>query len=239
MMEIKVGCCGYPVGKKRYYKDFDVVELQQTFYSMPSSNLVKKWVSDVPEGFTFTIKASQLITHPHTSPTYRRLNIKIPPYKLRYYGFFADSREVMNVWDHTAKIASIMKANIILFQTPASFRCAQDNINKIRKFFRRINRKHYTFVWEPRGNWPSSAVRGLCTELDLVHCVDPFVREPVYGKIIYFRLHGKGGYRYKYSDEELKGLLRKVKAYNLPAYIMFNNTNMYYDALRFKNLLTS
>jgi len=30
--EIKIGCCGFPVGKERYYKEFDVVELQSTFY---------------------------------------------------------------------------------------------------------------------------------------------------------------------------------------------------------------
>ena len=34
-MEIKVGCCGFPVSREKYYKNFDVVGIQQTFYQPP------------------------------------------------------------------------------------------------------------------------------------------------------------------------------------------------------------
>ena len=33
-MDTKVGCCGFPVVRGRYYETFGVVELQQTFYQL-------------------------------------------------------------------------------------------------------------------------------------------------------------------------------------------------------------
>ena len=84
-------------------------------------------------------------------------------------------------------------------------------------------------------------MRDLCRRLDLVHCVDPFSAEPTYGEAIYFRLHGRGGYRYRYTDEDLSDL-RKIcerhrDAGRSPIYVMFNNTAMRQDALRFKSLM--
>jgi len=29
---VKVGCCGFPVGRQDYFSQFRVVEVQQTFY---------------------------------------------------------------------------------------------------------------------------------------------------------------------------------------------------------------
>jgi len=35
MARILVGCCGFPVGREKYYKTFKGVEIQQTFYQLP------------------------------------------------------------------------------------------------------------------------------------------------------------------------------------------------------------
>ena len=34
-VEVKVGCCGFPVSMKRYFQEFRVVEVQKTFYKPP------------------------------------------------------------------------------------------------------------------------------------------------------------------------------------------------------------
>jgi len=34
-MKIKIGCCGFPTSKEKYYKDFKAVEIQKTFYQPP------------------------------------------------------------------------------------------------------------------------------------------------------------------------------------------------------------
>ena len=47
-----------------YYADkFSTVEINYTFYRLPSEKVVKDWVAATPEGFTFTLKASRRITH--------------------------------------------------------------------------------------------------------------------------------------------------------------------------------
>jgi uncharacterized protein YecE (DUF72 family) len=48
----------------RYYAArFPSVEINNTFYRMPKVELLEKWAAEVPEGFTFVLKAPQRITH--------------------------------------------------------------------------------------------------------------------------------------------------------------------------------
>ncbi len=50
----------------RYYGErFRTVEINNTFYRMPSESMLKKWTEEVPAGFKFVLKASQRITHQH------------------------------------------------------------------------------------------------------------------------------------------------------------------------------
>jgi uncharacterized protein YecE (DUF72 family) len=51
-------------GMLSYYATrFPTVEINNTFYRMPRENVLQDWASQVPETFTFAIKASQRITH--------------------------------------------------------------------------------------------------------------------------------------------------------------------------------
>ncbi len=98
-----------------------------------------------------------------------------------------------------------------------------------------MERDGLRFAWEPRGAWPESTVAGLCAELDLVHCVDPYHRPPVGGRAAYFRLHGITGYRYRFTDDDLRRLLDWCAGYD-EAYCLFNNMTMAEDAARFSDL---
>src|SRR5207248_2685144 len=46
-----------------YAERFPTVEINNTFYRMPTETLVRGWADQVPEGFTFVIKAAKRITH--------------------------------------------------------------------------------------------------------------------------------------------------------------------------------
>lgn len=46
-----------------YAQRFPTVEINNTFYRMPSAELVQRWAEQTPEGFTFALKAPQRITH--------------------------------------------------------------------------------------------------------------------------------------------------------------------------------
>ncbi len=48
----------------RYYAErLHTVEINNTFYRLPSKETLLRWAEQVPEGFTFVLKASQRITH--------------------------------------------------------------------------------------------------------------------------------------------------------------------------------
>jgi len=46
-----------------YADEFDSVEINNSFYQMPSENTLRTWKETVPEGFRFSVKASRYITH--------------------------------------------------------------------------------------------------------------------------------------------------------------------------------
>ena len=46
-----------------YAERFPTVEINYTFYRMPTEKLLKGWFDGTPDGFTFTLKAPRRITH--------------------------------------------------------------------------------------------------------------------------------------------------------------------------------
>ncbi len=46
-----------------YGQQFSTVEINHTFYRMPTENVLLQWAKSVPEGFRFALKANQQITH--------------------------------------------------------------------------------------------------------------------------------------------------------------------------------
>jgi len=48
-----------------YAKQFSTVEINHSFYRMPTESVLVNWAKDVPQGFRFALKANQKITHIH------------------------------------------------------------------------------------------------------------------------------------------------------------------------------
>lgn len=213
---MKVGCCGFPIAMGKYFEKFEVVEVQKTFYKPPSPEAVKKWRDIAPENFEFTLKAWQVITHPPSSPTYRKAKLT-----LEDAGFFKPIKVVFDAWEVIRQIAKALKSRFILFQTPKSFKESEENLRNMKEFFRSIEQE-FIFGWEPRG-WRNEAVKRICEELSIVHVVDPFEAEPTYGQLRYFRVHRN------HEDEELRNLLKRCD------YLLFNNPFMLRDAEKVKN----
>lgn len=232
-----VGCCGWTEAQARYVVDFPTIELQTTFYQPPPIAVAKRWKSQAPPGFRFCLKAWQLMTHTPSSPTYRRLKSGISATERDCYGSFRPTEQVWLAWERTREIAQTLHADIVVFQCPKSFLPTRENIANLTAFFHQIERDRI-FAWEPRGeDWRPELIRDICAENNLIHCVDPFTSDPVFGDILYWRLHGKAGYRYRYTDEDLVELDGKLQARGHvpgPNYIMFNNIYSRQDAQRFQ-----
>ncbi len=235
-----VGCCGWSVARARYVSQFRTIELQSTFYEPPALDLAEKWRRDVPRDFRFCLKAWQLITHSPSSPTYRKLKTPLSEATRREVGAFRPTDAVLRAWEVTREIADALRAAVILFQCPASFGPTEQHLRNIETFFQGIGACPHLLAWEPRGDWPEDLVRDLCTRLGLIHCVDPFAGKPATGGVRYIRLHGRGGYRYRYTEAELRELRAIVMTDGGECdatYVMFNNVWMREDAARFLTLV--
>ena len=238
-----VGCCGWTEAHARYVQDFPAIEIQTTFYQPPSNAVAKRWRAEAPPEFQFCMKAWQLITHTPDSPTYRRLKSGVSLTERDLYGSFRATEQVWLAWQRTKEVADILQAHVIVFQCPKSFLPNPENIRNLSRFFDQIDRGQYTLAWEPRGHdWGPTLIRDLCAQSNLVHCVDPFESDPVYGTSLYWRLHGRSGYRYRYTDEDLTFLAAKLQAQvqaTGPHYVFFNNIYSKEDASRFSQRVTS
>jgi uncharacterized protein YecE (DUF72 family) len=76
---VRIGCSGwnYQHWRERFYprgcpparwlgyyaRSFDTVEVNATFYRLPTRKAVAGWVEQSPEGFLFAVKASRYLTH--------------------------------------------------------------------------------------------------------------------------------------------------------------------------------
>ena len=124
-MRIHVGTSGYnyPEWRGTFYPDklpaskmlayyverFTTVEINATFYRMPSAKTVAGWGAAAPAGFTYVLKAPQRITH------FARLrNVDEP---LRY---FCDAARMLGD-----------KLGPLLFQLPPNFKKAADRLGEL------------------------------------------------------------------------------------------------------------
>ena len=236
-MTIRVGCCGFAKAHATYFDAMQLLEVQKTFYKPPMERTARRWrEEEAPENFIFTLKAWQLITHTADSPTYRKANLDIDDEARDRYGDFQPTDEVFAAWAATRAIAEILAVPLVVFQCAASFTPTEAHKANMRAFFAEIERGDLIFAWEPRGDWADDEVAALCDDLDFIHCVDPFARQPVTEGRAYFRLHGIDGFHYEYTDDDLVRL-RKWCALFDEAYVLFNNVAMWEDAQRFKALL--
>jgi uncharacterized protein YecE (DUF72 family) len=240
MTDLRLGLCGWNGSQASYFKDFDCIEIQSTFYDPPSVHVVRKWRELSPPSFHFCMKAWQLITHTASSPTYRRLRSLIPESERGAVGSFSQSEQVWQAWQRTLEVARALNATVILFQCPKSFLPSSENLINFSLFFKRVNREGFRLAWEPRGEaWTEDIVRVLCAEHGLIHCVDPFEAKSVHGDMTYWRLHGRGSYSYRYTDGDLVFIKRMLVNRPHPGYLMFNNFSSKTDALRLRQFVNS
>ena len=87
-----------------YASQFSTVEINYSFYRMPSEKVIADWVATTPDGFTFTLKAPRQITH----------DARLQPEPGLLETFLDRARQLGD------------KLGVVLFQLPPSFRADLD-----------------------------------------------------------------------------------------------------------------
>lgn len=237
-MRVMIGCCGYPVSKSKYYSEFKVIEIQSTFYNIPRDSTIIRWREEAPSGFEYIVKAFQGITHPITSPTWRRYRGELPGNSSNY-GLLKNTDEVYWAWEKTLNICRLLNSNKVLIQLPPRCEATHEALTTLEKF---VDEK-LEIILEPRhASWFKNDIIGFLRDREIILCVDPFKNKPIRtGDLHYWRLHGRNGYKYgyKYTDDDLReliGFLENISDVHA-VYILFNNKYMYEDALRLRAIL--
>ena len=202
----------YPVGLKpsqwfEYYsRHFDTVELNNSFYRMPSENAWRGWAERAPHGFLFAVKASRFITH------LKRLRPGAEPLLL-----LAGRAALLG--EHGGPL---------LYQLPPNL--ARDDA-RLTEFLELLPPSHRHVVEFRHRSWFHEAVFDQLRRAGVGFCVFhmPQTETPraVTADFAYVRLHGTDFlYSGRYSQEQLRDWAAWLAA--LPsdvseAYVYFNN----------------
>ena len=221
----------YPKGvssaedRLRYYADhFSLVEVDSTYYFLPTDQAVNAWRERTPAGFTFDLKAFSLLTQHPTDPKSMPAGMA-PAGKGRVYLSHLDQDAVDDVWDRFVDslhpLHKAHKLGAVLFQFPPWFsikRANKDYIVECKERARplRISVELRHASWFTEANREETLTFFRKHRIPLVS-VDtpqgarssvPPLDESTSGRLAVVRLHGRGRARPGLSRQAAAGEYR-------------------------------
>lgn len=132
-----------PADRLQYYASrFPVVEVDSTYYGLPSERTSVLWVERTPEHFTFDFKAFRLFTG-HQTPVKslpKAIREELPASlgeKTNIYAKDLPDRQVSEIWEMYRRalspVHSAGKLGAVFLQFPRWFYFSRDNMNYILK----------------------------------------------------------------------------------------------------------
>ncbi len=196
-----------------YTRYFQTVEINNTFYQLPSKSTLAMWREATPKDFVFACKASRFITH--------MKKLKDPRRSIKR---FFDTIDVLGE-----------KLGPILFQLPPRWHL---NLSRLREFLEALP-KGYRYAFEFRDeSWFGADTSGVLREHGAAFCIYELAGrcspESVTTDIVYIRLHGPGAaYQGCYDKSVLRTWARKCLAWSQAGkrvYCYFDNDDRGYAA---------
>lgn len=189
-----------------YAKHFSSVEINNSFYRLPTRATFEAWEEKTPDGFLFSVKASRYLTH-----------VK----KLK---------EPEKPWERFIQSAEGLKEKLgpLLFQFPERWRV---NLERLEYFVSLLPGTH-RYVFEFRHpSWFSEEVYALLAQKGAALCIADSALWPRVFKITapftFIRMHGgRELYASEYSEAELNFWAEKIAGFldrRLDVFVYFNN----------------
>ena len=202
----------YPEDLKRkdwlsfYQSQFDTVELNASFYRLPTEKVFENWGTRAPQGFLFAVKAWRFITH------VKKLHDARDEVKLFY-------KRARNLGD---------KLGPVLFQTPPSLRL---DLKLLEEFLKSIPETPVATIEFRHDSWFNDEVYDLLRKNDVGFCIYDHPRKPcpkvVTSNLVYVRMHGEGRlYSGKYGPKaiaELAEFCKENAKEGREVFVYFNN----------------
>jgi uncharacterized protein YecE (DUF72 family) len=173
----------------RFYAErFPTVEINNTFYRMPTAQLLATWAAQVPATFAFALKAPQKITH-----------IKRLGNAREDVAFFLDAARTLGP-----------RLGCVFFQTPPYFRKDASRLSAFLALLPRDLRAAFEFRHE---SWFDDEVYGLLRGNDAALCLADTGEESAAAGLVataswgYVRLR-----RPEYTDDDLTAWAARIRA---------------------------
>jgi len=201
-VEVRIGTSGYSYAEwkgnfypekmaakdmLRFYAErFPTVEINNTFYRMPKEALLAGWAEQVPESFTFVIKASKRITHD------KRL------------------KECGELLAYLFGVTSTLGSRLgpLLFQLPPNFK---KDVPRLKSFFEEMPERRRVAVEFRHASWFDDEVYETLRGQRAALCVADTGEEPAAPLVAttdwgYLRLR-----REDFSDKDLRDWARRIR----------------------------
>jgi uncharacterized protein YecE (DUF72 family) len=221
-VEIRVGCSGWNYDHWRepvyhgapatrwlelYAERFDTVEVNATFYRLPTRRTVARWVDGTPEGFLFAVKGSRYLTH------LKRLR-DLGPGLERFL-------------DRIEPLVDSPKLGPLLWQLPSNFHRDDDRLQTALE--RLPGRLEHVFEFR-HPSWFVDDVYELLRRHGVALVIGDtperkFQTHERTATWTFVRFHrGTRGRRGNYSERELEAWARRVRRWRLDrVFLYFNN----------------
>ena len=225
--EIRIGTSGwhykhwvgtfYPPGLKAsemfayYQRFFDTVELNNSFYRLPTPEAFLAWRESAGPDFVFAVKGSRFLTH--------NKKLKEPEQALH------------NLLPRAELLGE--KLGPILFQLPPKWKI---NLERLEAFLQALPKVHrYTFEFREE-TWHTQAAYNTLRRYNAAYCIHELAgfHTPleVTADFAYVRLHGPGGkYQGCYTDDKLQEWADRIVAWSRKlraVYVYFDNDDSGY-----------
>jgi uncharacterized protein YecE (DUF72 family) len=176
-----------------YSTQFPSVEINATFYRLPSEGMIQDWRNKVPDRFVYAVKGSRFITH------LKKL-ARLEPEHLR--NFFGRMRPMQPL------------IGVVLWQLPGML---HKDARRLQTFLRKLPRKYRHAVEFRHPSWLDAETFDVLREHRAAHVSVSSLAMPmnltVTSDVVYVRFHGlKDGAAHDYTDAELKPWAKFARA---------------------------
>lgn len=217
---------------------FSAVELNFTYYSMPYEKTMRSLVERSPQNFVFSVKLNKRFTNEF-------LDLDEEDFKTLSSNF---KKGIM-------PLEESRKLEVILAQFSYAFKCEEKSVEYIRKlndfFDSKLVVEFRNRTWNGGKYFDEIVKSGVSIAgVDVPAIFGLYTNRKPFGKISYFRFHGRNThwfgasmeerYDYLYNAQELAQLANFVKETREPIFVFFNNCHKgqaAQNALEFMRLL--
>lgn len=208
-----------------YAEHFNTIEINSSFYRMPTVKGLQKWYNDTPKDFTFTVKAYKVFTH------YRRMN---------------GIAEQQAIFNDTVFTALQDKLRCVLYQFPASVKYTPQLLELIMSSLSNIPVLH-AIEFRDKSWWQPDVYNALqqaglvFVNVSIPGMDDEFVPDSEHN---YLRFHGKPVlYKSGYGAEALAPWAEKLKQHPTKELFVYFNNTWFMEAIKdgkiFRDMITT